>query len=127
MTEAQQQVLHRARALAAAEESLMDQLVALRKAHKLSQADVAERLGISQPAVAAFERYDSNPTLSTLRRYALAIEARLSFEVIDDHVLPASTPHARSNWVAETRTIRNASTSGAWKSQGTRRARLANT
>lgn len=104
----------------------MDQLVALRKTHNLSQADVAERLGISQPAVAAFERYDSNPTLSTLRRYALAIEARLSFEVIDDRVLPASTSHAGSDWVAKTRTVRNAPTSGAWKSPATRRARLAN-
>lgn len=59
-------------------------LIAMRENHGLSQREVAERLQISQPAVAQFERYDSNPTLETLQRYALAIGARLSIEVIDD-------------------------------------------
>ena len=43
-------------------------------------------MGISQPSVAAFERYDSNPTLATIRRYALAVEARLQTKVVDDCV-----------------------------------------
>jgi transcriptional regulator with XRE-family HTH domain len=43
-------------------------------------------MGVSQPTVAGFERYDANPTLSTLRRYALAIGARLETRVIDDIV-----------------------------------------
>ncbi len=50
--------------------------MALRKKHHLTQADVAERMGVSQPTVAEFERYDANPTLSAIRRYALAVGAR---------------------------------------------------
>lgn len=44
----------------------------------MTQLDVAKRLGISRPAVAAFERYDADPRLSTVRRYALAIRAHLA-------------------------------------------------
>lgn len=67
-----------------AHEHLMDQLVALRKSNKLSQDEIASRMGVSQPTVAAFERYDSNPTLASVRRYALAIGARIQNSVIDD-------------------------------------------
>ncbi len=65
---------------------LLSELVATRKRHGLSQAVVAERVGVSQPTVAGFERYDANPTLSTLRRYALAVGARLETRVVDDCV-----------------------------------------
>lgn len=64
--------------------ALLKSLVALRKKHRLSQAVVAERMGVSQPTVAGFERYDANPTLSTIRRYALAVGARLRTVVVDD-------------------------------------------
>ena len=60
-------------------------LVQLRIKRELTQGEVAERMGVSQPTVAAFEHYDSNPTLSTIRRYALAVEARLNIEVFDDY------------------------------------------
>lgn len=66
---------------------LMESLIAMRKRHNLKQDEVAERMGVSQPAVSAFERYDSNPTLSTIRRYALAVHAR-----IEDHVSDVCTP-----------------------------------
>ncbi|ASR55529.1 helix-turn-helix domain-containing protein [Cellulomonas sp. PSBB021] len=59
-------------------------LVALRKKHGLSQSVVAERMGVSQPTVAGFEHYDANPTLATLRRYALAVGGRVRSEVVDD-------------------------------------------
>ncbi|GEL93890.1 helix-turn-helix domain-containing protein [Cellulomonas composti] len=59
-------------------------LVRLRREHGLSQAVVAERMGVSQPTVAGFERDDANPTLSTLRRYALAVGAKTRTVVIDD-------------------------------------------
>jgi transcriptional regulator with XRE-family HTH domain len=64
-------------------DSLMRSLIALRKRHRLTQDDVAERMGVSQPTVAAFERYDSNPTLSTIRRYALAVDASIDHHVDD--------------------------------------------
>ncbi|WP_192807309.1 hypothetical protein [Leifsonia xyli] len=37
----------------------------------------------SQPTVAAFERYEANPTLSTIRHYALAIGAGIKHHVED--------------------------------------------
>lgn len=62
---------------------LIEELVKLRKSHGLTQSDVAMRMGISQPAVADFERYDSNPTLSRIRRYALTVGANLITSVSD--------------------------------------------
>lgn len=81
----------RADSLVDAHEELMRHLIEMRKLHRISQETVAERMNVSQPTVAAFERYDSNPTLSTIRRYALAVGARIQNSVIDDceeHALP---------------------------------------
>lgn len=64
-------------------EELLENLVAMRKKHNLTQETVAERMGVSQPTVAAFERYDANPTLSTIRRYALAVGAMIESNVVD--------------------------------------------
>ena len=57
-------------------------LVEARKEAGLSQVQVAERMATSQPNVSAFERYDANPTLSTIRRYALAVGAHLRADVV---------------------------------------------
>ena len=84
MTETRDRIRARAKALGANEEQFRDQLFALRRAHGLSQGVVAERMGVSQSVIARLERYDSNPTLSTLRRYALAVEARLDFTATSD-------------------------------------------
>lgn len=65
-------------------EQLMDTLIQFRRDHRLTQKDVAERMGVSQPTVAAFEHYDSNPTLATIQRYAMAVGAVLRTAVIDD-------------------------------------------
>lgn len=64
-------------------EELLERLVAMRKKHNLTQEVVAERMGVSQPTVAAFERYDANPTLSTIRRYALSVGAMIESNVVD--------------------------------------------
>lgn len=58
-------------------------LVAIWEKKGLSQEDVAKRMGISRPGVAQLERRDSNPTLSTLRRYALAMDALITVDVCD--------------------------------------------
>lgn len=63
--------------------NVMPALVKLRDKKGLSQEYVAERMGITRAGVAQLERKDSNPTLSTLRRYALAIDALLTIEVCD--------------------------------------------
>jgi len=74
----------RAEQLVASHFELMQSLITLRKKKGLSQEIVGERMGISQPGVAAFEAMDSNPTLSSVRRYAHAIGARITHHVIDD-------------------------------------------
>jgi transcriptional regulator with XRE-family HTH domain len=56
---------------------LLDSLVGLRRALKLSQSAVAKRMGVGQPTVSGFETEGSDPRLSTLQRYARAVEARL--------------------------------------------------
>lgn len=84
MNEDVSRIRARAASLENAHADLMRDLVATRKRHNISQEIVAERMSVSQPTVAAFERYDSNPTLSTIRRYALAIGARIQNSVIDD-------------------------------------------
>ena len=74
----------RADLLVDARDRLLEDLVSLRKEHKLSQQTVAERMGVSQPTVAAFERYDANPTVSSIIRYAMAVNALLDIKVVDD-------------------------------------------
>ncbi|HIY25197.1 MAG TPA: helix-turn-helix domain-containing protein [Candidatus Brachybacterium merdigallinarum] len=74
----------RAERLVEDRDQLMTSLIALRREHELTQKQVAERMGVSQPTVAAFEHYDSNPTLATIQRYAMAVGAVLETHVIDD-------------------------------------------
>lgn len=85
--------------LAYAQEKLIDDLIALRKEKGLTQDDVAERMDRSQSNVCKMESLNSNPTLSSLRRYALAIGANITFCVTDhdsSHGWVASSmrPHA---------------------------------
>lgn len=67
--------------LADADSDMRAKLVELRKKSGLNQTEVGRRMGISQESVAAFERYDNDPKLSTIRRYALAVGARLAHSV----------------------------------------------
>jgi|SRR5215475_16118504 len=60
---------------------LLDGLVALRKDLGLNQTAVAERMGVRQPTVSGFETEASDPRMSTLQRYARAVEARLRFVI----------------------------------------------
>jgi len=69
-----------AEALADDHAEMMASLVALRR-EGLTQTEVAERMGVTQPTVAGLERYDANPTLSTVRRYALAVGAMIKTRV----------------------------------------------
>ena len=69
-------------------QAMMRALVAARERHELSQEAVAERMGVSQSAVSQFERADSNPTLATLRRYAVAVGVRVYDVVVDDYWEP---------------------------------------
>lgn len=70
--------------LVEADRELLQDLVRLRKELDLRQQDVADRLGVSQPTVQAFERLGNDPRLSTIRRYALAIGAVVTHTVRPD-------------------------------------------
>lgn len=87
MNESAQQLAARAEQLTESHFELMQALISLRKKKNISQEEVGNRMGISQPAVAAFEATDSNPTLSSIRRYAHAVGARITHHVIDDSVV----------------------------------------
>lgn len=81
MKESKREIEARALELVQRDSEFLDALINLRVTAGISQESVAERMGITQPAVAAFEREDSNPTLSSIRRYALAVGAKVTYEV----------------------------------------------
>lgn len=56
-------------------------MIGLRERAGLSQTEVGALIGISQQAVNKFERYDADPKLSTIRRYANAVGA-----IVEHHV-----------------------------------------
>lgn len=59
----------------------MDELVKVRVDRGISQRDVARIMGVSQPRVCQFEASGSNPRLSTIRRYAMAVGALIRHTV----------------------------------------------
>lgn len=61
--------------------ALADDLVERRLKLGLSQTEVAERMGTSQSAVARFESGEADVRLSTLERYAAAIECSLGWKL----------------------------------------------
>lgn len=56
-------------------------LVELRIQKELTQFEVAEILGVSQPAISQFEKLTSYPKVESVLSYALAIGAKLNFKV----------------------------------------------
>ena len=60
--------------------TLVAELVAMRRAAGLSQNEVAERMGTSQPAVARLEAGLVDARMSTVQRYAAAVGARLELK-----------------------------------------------
>ena len=74
----------RAMALAEGDHEFLRLLVGQRKKLGVTQAQVAERLGITQASVAAFERYDNDPKLSTIRRYAQVVGLLIAHHVEAD-------------------------------------------
>lgn len=74
-------IQRQARDLVEADETFLDDLVAIRESQKLSQKELGDRMGISQSAVARIESRERDPRLSTLRRYALAVGATYEHQV----------------------------------------------
>lgn len=63
---------------------LTEVMSAARISRGLSQTEVAARMGTSQSAVARLEAGLSDPRLSTLERYALALHGHLAVELRSD-------------------------------------------
>lgn len=94
----------RADLLAENDQQLLDALVQVRQERGLTQAQVAESMGVKQPTVADFEAHDSNPTLSRIRRYAHAVGALISHRVeLDSGQL---LDHRRDEWMPASITVK---------------------
>lgn len=65
-----------------AEFAIIEALVLARTRAKLSQAELAKRIGTTQSAIARLEGGGVSPSLSTLRRYAEATGARLKIDLV---------------------------------------------
>lgn len=61
--------------------SLIDVLVKLRKTLGITQTEVARRMGVKQPTVSGFENEGSDPRLSTVQRYARAVEMTVTWNL----------------------------------------------
>ena len=64
------------------EYALVEALVRARKAAKLTQAELASRLGTTQSAIARLEGGLVSPSITTLRRYAEATGAQLKVDLV---------------------------------------------
>ena len=60
----------------------------------LSQAELAERAGMTQPQVSRVEGGDTVPTLPLLRRLARALDGTLSLAIDEGDPRVTFTPHA---------------------------------
>lgn len=87
----------RSKVLAAEDRSMRKSLVNLRRGAGLTQQDVAEFMGCTQQAVQKLERYDADPKLSTLRRYANAVGALVRHSVVSDCDGELVRNHGRSS------------------------------
>lgn len=65
-----------------AEFRLVEALVLARTKAKLSQAEIARKLGTTQSAIARLEGGGVSPSLSTLRRYAEATGSKLEINIV---------------------------------------------
>ncbi|MEX5411887.1 helix-turn-helix domain-containing protein [Atlantibacter hermannii] len=73
---------HRAEIERLAEEFAAENgLPTIREMRAMSQQELAERLGVTQPAVAAMERRGDDIKVSTLKRYAEALGGELKISI----------------------------------------------
>lgn len=66
---------------AATRSALLQHLIDLRQAQHLSQTDVSRSMGTTQSAISELEGGTTDPHLSTLQRYARAVNASLRIAV----------------------------------------------
>ncbi len=62
---------------------VVEQLVNFRKQKKMTQQDIAKKLGVSQQQVAKIEKQNNSPTLTVITKYADALDLKLDIKVYD--------------------------------------------
>lgn len=67
--------------LVANDRKLLDELIEKRKSARLSQKEVAEKMGVTESAISKVESGTRDLRLATLRRYALAVGAEINHSV----------------------------------------------
>lgn len=60
-----------------AEYALIDSLISARLSKKMTQAELAEKTGLKQAAIARLEGGDSNPTFATLTKIAKVLDKKV--------------------------------------------------
>lgn len=74
------------------EYALLQELLHARQKAGLSQDEVARRMGTQRPAVTRIETSlvtsKHSPSLSTLRKYAVAVGCRLEVHLVPEHIQP---------------------------------------
>ena len=63
------------------DKGLIEQLTQVRKGMHVSQEELAFRMGVTQPAISAIEKGNSDPNLGTIRRYANALGLIVSYKI----------------------------------------------
>lgn len=58
-------------------DTLIDQLIELRHLRGVNQSQLAKSMGVGQSTVSGFETESTDPRISTLQRYARALNARV--------------------------------------------------
>ncbi|MCZ4077856.1 helix-turn-helix transcriptional regulator [Rhodococcus sp. H36-A4] len=85
--------------LVAADRDMIEALISLRIKKNITQSAVADCLGRHRSAVSNFERLGADPHLSTIRRYAAAVGAKVR-HVIEDIDDPANRLTEKGAWVS---------------------------
>lgn len=82
----------------AEEFELLDQILKARAEAGLTQAELAERIGTTQSAVARMETAIGrhSPSLATLKRYAAALGYRLQVRLVKQKAQPARSSRVRA-------------------------------
>ena len=91
-------LVKRAESLVDASWAMRDELIQIRKDRGLTLSCVAARMGVPEESVREFEHYSSNPKLSQVTGYAMAVGAFVTHQVWadPDYVSDESKPNEGS-------------------------------
>ena len=80
------------------EELVADRIQDFRTRQKVTQAELAKKVGVSQGALAQYESGARTPTISTLVKIAKALKLRPAFFFVTDDVLVFDVPAFRDHY-----------------------------